>query len=118
MVASEQKSSPCYKICIRGWEEFLCFLIEFFKINLLLKTPNIKTIEFISEQPWNVLSLTKEGNNGKKISKVDNISMLCQKTSILRRYGGAQPNPEGICEVQYKISEKYDKKLKYFLLKI
>ncbi|RMZ95101.1 hypothetical protein BpHYR1_029292 [Brachionus plicatilis] len=23
----EQKSSPCYKICTRGWEEFLCFLI-------------------------------------------------------------------------------------------
>ncbi|RMZ93848.1 hypothetical protein BpHYR1_011019 [Brachionus plicatilis] len=22
MVVLEQKSSPCYKICIRGWEEF------------------------------------------------------------------------------------------------
>ncbi|RNA07078.1 hypothetical protein BpHYR1_046024 [Brachionus plicatilis] len=36
---------------IRGWEEFLCFIVELFKINLLL-THNIKVFEFISEQLW------------------------------------------------------------------
>ncbi|RNA23243.1 hypothetical protein BpHYR1_019534 [Brachionus plicatilis] len=54
MVVLELKSSPCYKICIRGWEEFLCFLVELFKINLLLSTHNIKVMEFISEQLWNI----------------------------------------------------------------
>ncbi|RNA18205.1 hypothetical protein BpHYR1_048179 [Brachionus plicatilis] len=30
---------------IRGWEEFLCFIVELFKINLLL-TPNIYVFDW------------------------------------------------------------------------
>ncbi|RNA22985.1 hypothetical protein BpHYR1_017386 [Brachionus plicatilis] len=46
MVVLEQKSSPCYKICIRVWKEYQCFFVELFKINLLLNsTHNIKAID-------------------------------------------------------------------------